>query len=59
MTNSIFETQAPQVLAHRGNDIIDRPFTGAQLLAEAGLPSHAIRDILGNTADTGACSRIE
>ena len=59
MFEDIFETRHTETPAHRGNDIIDRTFTGAELLAEAGLPSHAIRKILDKTADTGARSRIE
>ena len=36
MFEDIFETRHTETPAHRGNDIIDRTFTGAELLAEAG-----------------------
>ncbi len=50
MFDDIHETSADETQVSRRGDTFERPFTGGELLAEAGLPVRAIREILGDTA---------
>ena len=59
MFDDIHETSADETQALRGGDTFERPFTGGELLAEAGLPIRAIREILGDTPCAGAYGRME
>ena len=59
MFDDIYQTPAEETSADRGDNTFELPLTSAELLFEAGLPPHAIREILGNTADTGAYARLE
>lgn len=60
MFDDIFETHTADTRARFADDGLSREaFTGRELLAEAGLPARAIREILRDAADAGACGPVE
>ena len=59
MFDDIHQTSADETQPHRGGDTFERPFTGGELLAAAGLPVRAIREILGHTPGAGTYDRME
>ena len=59
MFDNIHQTSADETQVSRRGDTFERPFTGGELLAEAGMPVRAIREILGDTSGAGAYGRME